>query len=237
MPEARTPEWVRETKQYLQAVETRKAAEHSAQLATEVTDEASCARAAEILVQAKGAAKAIDKSRLDAGSPYRASTRAIDTEFKELASPIDAIVERLTKEVNDYEAKVRDEEAEAQRKYEADLAERKRVEDEAAAKAKREAEEAAKRDEPPPPPPPPPAPAPPPPPPPPKRSGAVRHTSGGSVGSREEWKFEITDPSLVPDIYKTIDEVQMGKDVRGGKREIPGVRIYPVNNVSTRTRG
>jgi hypothetical protein len=235
MPQARTPEWVRNTSQYAQAKEAREAAEHAAQRATEVTDEASCARAAEILVQAKGAAKAIDKGRLDAGAPYRASTEAINAEFKELAAPVSGIVERLTEEVGNFEQKVRDEEAAAQRKHEEAVRAQEKAQRDAEEKAKREAAEAAKRNEPPPPPPTP-APPPPPPPPPPQRSSAVRHTSGGSVGSRTEWKHEIVDPALVPAKYKLIDEVQLGKDVRAGAREIPGVRIYPVQNVQARTR-
>lgn len=235
MPAARSPEWVRGTPQYLQAKEAREAAEHAAQRATEVTDEQSCARAAEILVQAKGAAKAIDKSRLDAGSPYRASTKAIDGEFKELAAPILGIVERLTEEVGAYEQKVRDEEAEAQRKHEEAVAEQERQRLAAEAQARKEAEEAAKRNEPPPPPPPP-TPPPPPPPPPPQRTSATRHTSQGSVGSRTEWKFEVIDPAMVPHKYKTIDTVQIGKDVRAGERNIPGVRIYSTQNVQTRTK-
>lgn len=237
MPAARTPEWVRSTPQYAQAKEAREAAEHAAQRAVEVTDEATCARAAEILVQAKGAAKAIDKGRIDAGAPYRASEKAINTEFKELAAPVKGIVERLTEEVGNHEQKVRDEEAAAQRKHEEAVRAQEKAQRDAEAKAKREAEEAAKRNEPPPPPPPPAPPPPPPPPPPPaQRSGAVRHTSGGSVGSRTEWKHEIVDPAMIPAKYHLIDEVQLGKDVRAGARDIPGVRIFAVQNVQARTR-
>jgi hypothetical protein len=240
MAQARTPDWVRGKPQYIQAKEAREAAELDGQRAVEVTDEASCARAAEILVRVKGAAKAIDKNRVATGAPYRASTKAIDAQFKELKSPVDAIVERLTEEINNFEAKKRQEEEEAQRKYQAELAaaERKREEEEVKRQADADAAaaEAAKRDEPPPPPPPPPPlPAPVPPPPPPVRTGSVRHTSGGSVSGRIEWKHEVTDPAAVPDKYKPIDEVQIGKDVRAGAREIPGVRIYSVNNLQART--
>lgn len=245
-PQARTPAWVKERKEYLQAREAAEAALHASTRATEVTDEASAARAAEILVQAKGAKKAIDKNRLDCASPYRASIKAIDTEFKELGSPIDGVIDRLTQETNQYEKKKRDEEAEAQRKYQAELRERERLQAEADARAKRQAEEAERAAEaarraneppPPPPPPPPPAPAPPPPPPPPPpREKVVRHTSGGSVSTRTEWKFEVVDPAMVPNQYKQIDETQIGKDVRAGTREIPGVRIYSVQNAQARTR-
>jgi len=51
-------------------------------------------------------------------------------------------------------------------------------------------------------------------------------TSGGSSSQRKEWTFEITDPDLVPLKYRPINETLIRKDVRGGLREIPGVRVY-----------
>jgi chemotaxis protein histidine kinase CheA len=233
--------------EYLQAKEALEAAMHSSTRATEVTDEASAARASEILVQAKGAKKAIDKNRLKAGDPYRASTKAIDTEFKEMASPIDGVIDRLTEEINAYEEKKREAEAEAVRQHEAQVREHERQQREAEEKARREAEEreraakaaAAANEPPPPPPPPPPAPAPPPPPPPPppRREKVVRHTSSGSVSTRIEWKFEVVDRAMVPKKYHLLDEVQIGKDVRAGEREIPGLRIYSVENTQARSSG
>lgn len=234
-PQARTPEWVRETPQFHQAKEAMEAAQYAAQRATEVTDEPSCARAAEILVQAKGAQKAIDKNREAAKAPYLASGRAIDAEFKELMGSLSGIIERLTTEVNTFEDNRRREEEERQRQHEKEVADRERQQREAEEAQRKAAEEAKAANEPPPPPPPPPAPAPPPPPPPP-REQVVRHTSGGSVSGRTEWKHEIFDPAMVPEKYKKIDEVQMGKDVRGGVRNIPGVRIYSVNNVQARAK-
>lgn len=51
---------------------------------------------------------------------------------------------------------------------------------------------------------------------------------------KDVWKFEIEDPSKVPAEYMIPDEVKIGKVVRGGIREIPGVRIYSKKEPSIR---
>jgi flagellar biosynthesis GTPase FlhF len=47
---------------------------------------------------------------------------------------------------------------------------------------------------------------------------------------REDWKFEVTDPSKVPREYLMVDEQKIGKVVKALKKEtvIAGVRVYPV---------
>lgn len=45
-------------------------------------------------------------------------------------------------------------------------------------------------------------------------------------GTRTVWKFEIQDWQEVPQEFWMIDEAKVGAAVRGGAREIPGVRIY-----------
>ncbi len=54
------------------------------------------------------------------------------------------------------------------------------------------------------------------------------------ISTRTVWKFEITDPSQVPDEYKTIDEKKIGGVVRAlkGDAKIPGVRVYPEETMS-----
>lgn len=48
------------------------------------------------------------------------------------------------------------------------------------------------------------------------------------VSTREVWKFEVTDPALVPREYLTIDEKKIGAIVRAmkGDTNIPGVRVW-----------
>lgn len=49
----------------------------------------------------------------------------------------------------------------------------------------------------------------------------------GVKGTTEEWKFEIVDPSLVPEEYWIIDESLLRNAVKvQKKREIPGLRIF-----------
>jgi hypothetical protein len=52
---------------------------------------------------------------------------------------------------------------------------------------------------------------------------------------REEWKFEITDPNLIPREYLMVDESKLRKVVKAlGKAasNIPGIRVYPEKVVS-----
>lgn len=52
------------------------------------------------------------------------------------------------------------------------------------------------------------------------------HTASGSVTTRTVWRHQVVDMAALPDEYKIADEVKLGKVVRAGVREIPGVRIY-----------
>lgn len=50
---------------------------------------------------------------------------------------------------------------------------------------------------------------------------------------REVWTFEITDPALVPNEYRIISPPEIGKAVKRGVREIPGVRIFQEHVVAS----
>lgn len=58
------------------------------------------------------------------------------------------------------------------------------------------------------------------------------------IASRKTWKFEIIDPKLVPDEYKIVDSVKIGKVVRalGSQCRIPGIQVYEETNISAGTR-
>ena len=53
-------------------------------------------------------------------------------------------------------------------------------------------------------------------------------------GIRVVWKFEVTDPSKVPTEFLIVDESAIGKAVRGGVREIAGVRIFEEKTMGVR---
>jgi hypothetical protein len=56
----------------------------------------------------------------------------------------------------------------------------------------------------------------------------VPEVDRGGIGFVDVWKFEITDPTLIPREYLVIDEKKIGQVVRSLKdtAQIPGVRIY-----------
>lgn len=52
------------------------------------------------------------------------------------------------------------------------------------------------------------------------------HTAAGKVTIRTVWKHRVVDFNLLPEEYKVADDVKLGKVVRAGIRQIPGVEIY-----------
>lgn len=54
------------------------------------------------------------------------------------------------------------------------------------------------------------------------------------VSFREVWKYEITDPALIPAEYKIVDEPKLRKVVAalGKSTNIPGIRVYAEKVVS-----
>ncbi len=64
---------------------------------------------------------------------------------------------------------------------------------------------------------------------PPEQSASPNHVraEAGMAGKAVNWKFRVVDFSLVPEKYKVLDYVHVGKLVRAGEREIPGLEIYP----------
>ena len=69
---------------------------------------------------------------------------------------------------------------------------------------------------------------------PPEATTKVR-TDFGTASQVDNWKYEIVDRPLVPAEFWVIDETSLGKQVRAGRHDIPGVRIY--NEPILRTRG
>lgn len=57
---------------------------------------------------------------------------------------------------------------------------------------------------------------------------APAKVTGSASKTFEVWRYEITDPALVPLKYRPIDEAAIARDVRADKGDcqIPGVRVY-----------
>lgn len=61
-------------------------------------------------------------------------------------------------------------------------------------------------------------------------------TDMGTTGTATIWKFEVVDFSLLPDRFKMENATLIGKVVRAGEREIPGVKIWSENTLKVRAR-
>lgn len=246
MAEARTPDYIRKMPQYQRTQQAAEEASLQSRAAVEVTDEASCAQAAEILGRVATVVKAGNKDRLAATQPYRDSTSLINRLFGEMLAPLEGAEERLREEVATFERKKRIEEDEAKKAHEKAVAEHEAAVKKAAddAIAKREAEEekarqAEKAGQPAPEPPaaepePAPLPPPPPPPPPPAARSGRRATSTGSVKTDTVWKFELVDIAFVPSDLTILNEPEVRKRIAEGAREIKGLRIYPDERTTVR---
>ena len=68
---------------------------------------------------------------------------------------------------------------------------------------------------------------------PPEATTKVR-TDFGTASQVDNWKYRIVDEKLIPLKYFKLDEVYIGKAVRAGERDIPGLEIY--NDPILRTR-
>lgn len=207
--------------------------------AIEVKDDVTNGRALYLLTSLAPLKKEIEASRVSAVKPFNDLVTTINGKVKAYSTMINVAEDTLKgKSIVYTEEKERIRKAEEDRlrkiQQEEEARIRKQQEEERLAheKALREAEAANK---PAPPPPPPVVMAPPPPvvafAPPPK----TQHTAtGGSATMKMEWTFEVTDLKLVPDEYKIVDEVKIGKLVKAGLRQIPGVRIYQKTNLLIR---
>jgi hypothetical protein len=180
-----------------------------------------------------------EKRKLDITAQWRVSTNAVNTQYKELLSPVGAAEQALKQKGLAFQQAEQARAAEEQRQREAEQAKAA----EAAAQEAQEAAEIAAEDDSPEMQelasearkdaaaaavaPPPAAPAPP------------RQVRGGfaSLGSRTVYKFELVDADAVPAAYKVVDSAAIKAVVtaeasaakaedRAFALEIPGVRIF-----------
>ncbi len=149
--------------------------------------------------------KAIEQRRHEYVDPINAHLKAINDAFKQLVAPLEAADAVTRKKIMDYK---REEARKA-----AEIAEINRLRLEA---ARREAElndgelsQPTALVE---------VPAAPP--------ARVQATTA-DLGTAKVWKWELEEISKVPAEYLMIDATKVGKVVRAGVRDIPGIRIWP----------
>jgi len=64
------------------------------------------------------------------------------------------------------------------------------------------------------------------------------YTGVGTMGTRKAMKWREVDFAKVPDEYKMLDAIKIGKVVRAGVTSIPGIEIYPEDGITiTAKRG
>ncbi len=61
-------------------------------------------------------------------------------------------------------------------------------------------------------------------------------TDNGTLGTMQIWKFEVEDFSKLPDEYKMVDAVKLGKVVRAGLHNIAGVRVWAEDTLKVNAR-
>lgn len=61
-------------------------------------------------------------------------------------------------------------------------------------------------------------------------------TEMGTSGVAKVWKFEVIDFALLPDRFKMENATLIGKVVRAGEREIPGVKIWSEDTLRVKAR-
>ncbi|HAM58782.1 MAG TPA: hypothetical protein DCQ64_26570 [Candidatus Rokubacteria bacterium] len=173
-----------------------------------ITDDESDLEAAEFLAQVKTARKRIEELRHWFTDPLEAQKKAIIARFKATDAPLD----RAEKIVGGKHI------AYTQAKEEANNREQERLRKLAEAKQARQAARAEEKG----------LEAPPVVIPMPTIAAPQKtiHTSAGSVTVRKVWRHQVVDFAALPEEYKIADDVKLGKVVRAGVREIPGVRIY-----------
>jgi hypothetical protein len=174
----------------------------------EITDDESDVVAAEFLAQVKTARKRVDELRHWFTDPLEAQKKAIIARFKATDAPL----EQAQKIVGGKHIAYTRAKEEAARKEQERL--RKLAEARQERAVKRAEEKGLE------------APVPVIPMPTIEAPPKTIHTAAGAVTTRKVWRHEVVDFAALPEEYKVADEVKLGKVVRAGVREIPGVRIF-----------
>lgn len=178
--------------------------------------------AAGFLKSIKGMLATIEEARTRVTKPLLAAQREVNTQAKEAMAPLQTaelqIKSAMTKFDQEQERLRREEQARADaaaRKEQERLQQRA-----AAANASGRVEKAAELEQ---------------------RAATVtapaiqrERPKVAGIVTRQVWKFEVTDPSLVPREYLMVDEAKLGAVVRAlkGDTTIAGVRVWPEQSIA-----
>lgn len=180
-------------------------------------------KASEFLSIIKEKIRNIEKNRIFFVKSLNDQVRKINGEFKKVLEPfqeserkIKGAIGSYVNEQNRIAEEKRQKEEEARREEAARIAEKENISrQKAAAQLRRQKEEEERNN--------------------PKEPEPQKmvKTEKAKVITRQVLKFEIVDPSKVPDEYKIIDERLVRKAVMSGEKKIAGVRIWKDTQVSS----
>ena len=195
-------------------------AQKDSKLITLIRDEATNATAVSIAAQAKSLHKKLEAMRKHFVNPHYDYKKKVDTFFKFYTDPLEEMERRLARLISNFAL------------FQENERKRQQAEMEARAKAvaeeqTREAAEAAEKGvfytpvevatpvAPP--------------------VSTVTRTTAGSASQSKHWTHEIVDEAKIPRKYLVVDERLIRQDIKGGVREIDGVRIFQDSTTKIRT--
>ncbi len=190
----------------------------------EISDQAGFNRAATWLTQVKARIKKLEEKRKQYVQPLNNQVKAINDDFKKMTEPYLVIETEIKGKMGAYADEQRRIQAEAdriERERRAEEARKLAAEAEisrqkAVAIVKKQEDEKAKLE-------PKPEPVTPP---------TTVKTDTAKVVTKVVVKFEVVDPSKVPDEFKVVDERLVRQAVNSGARRIAGVRIWEESSIS-----
>lgn len=192
---------------YIDLAKEVEEAQAKGRLARPVNTESDLTTAVEILTSVEFVVRRAETVRLDMGKPYRDQAEIYSNEIKELASPLTAIVERLSGEVSAFQRQ-RQEEVDKERAKQEKLAARRQAnEDRRAAKEGRDPITHT--------------------PPeildPPKK---IEASDGSSITTKVIRKYKVINFAELPERFKQENKGELNKAAKGGEDDIPGVEFY-----------
>jgi hypothetical protein len=165
-----------------------------------ITSDEDAGAYAETAKALKGVLSAVEAARKKEKDQILKDGRTIDGHFSKIAEPVKAAADRVVAEINAFQTKK--------------LEEQRRLQREADERARKEAEAFEE-------------------PPPPvaapvvvKEAARVVGFSGTKAAASVKWVHEVTDAAQVPREYLMVNEAAIKAAIAGGRREIPGVRIF-----------
>lgn len=180
------------------------------------------AMASEVLCQVKARLKRVEQKRLEYTKPLNDQVKKMNADFKEAAAPYVEMELTIKGKIGAYvtEQRRKQEEAERQERLRRQEEARKLAESENISRQKAAAEIRKQHEE---------------------QEALVPKgpaqqtsvkTSTAKVVTKVVTKFEVIDPSKVPDEFKIVDERLIRIALSGGAKRIPGVKIWEDTQVS-----